>query len=155
LLAGDVALRLFIAQQVDRLNDIVSNEVEIKPILKSQYHKLIDKRLQFYHSNPKVIFPIDLSVFTYLYEITEGRLRYVFGLLQRLTSQLHVADLTDMLTLDILKPMVTKLPRDRITRKNLSPGDETVLRVLVKLKEASVSQLAKKSDKSANHTSNI
>ena len=32
LLVGDVGLRSFIAQQVDRLDDIVSYETEIKPL---------------------------------------------------------------------------------------------------------------------------
>lgn len=155
LLVGDVGLRRFVAQHVDRLDDIVSNEVEIKPISKYKYHELIQKRLQFYRENPKVILPIEENVFTYLYDITSGRLRYVFGLLQRLISQLHVGDLTDRLTLDIAKPMITKLGRDRVARNNLTLNEENILIALVKLKEAAVSELAKITTKSANHTSNV
>jgi hypothetical protein len=155
LLVGDVGLRRFIAQQVDRLDDIVSNEVEIDPITKPEYDELIAKRLQYFRSKPKVIFPVEADVFTYLYEITHGRLRYIFGLLRRLISGLHVGDLTDKLTLDIVKPMITKLARDRLTRSSLSPGDENLLRAVVKHKEAVVSQLAKATDKSVSYTSNI
>lgn len=155
LLVGDVGLRRFIAQQVDRLDDIVSNEVDIKPIAKSDFDKLINKRLEFYRSNAKVISPIEADVFTYLYDITEGRLRYVFGLLQRLIGRLHVGDLTDKLTLDIVKPMIIKLARDRVARNVLSSGDEIVLSALVKRKEASVSELAKDTEKALNYTSNI
>ncbi len=155
LLVGDIGLRKFIAQQVDRLDDIISYEVEIGSIKKFEFDELIEKRIQYYRSNPKVYIPIDTDVFSYLYEITRGRLRYIFGLLQRLIGRLQVGSLTDRLTLDIAKPMVIKLARDRISRNNLSLGDERALQLLVDLQTATVSQLAKETDKSVNYTSNI
>lgn len=155
LLVGDEGLRQFIAQQVDRLDDIVNHEVSIAPIKKLEYDLLIKKRLEFFRINKKVSSPIESAVFSYLYEVTKGRLRYIFGLLQRLIGQLHVGDLTDKLTLDIAKPMVMKLARDRIARNRLSPGEEKILSALVVLKSASVSQLAKATHKSTNYTSNL
>lgn len=154
-LVGDVGLRQFIAQQVDRLDDIVSYEVDIHPIKKTEYQELIHKRLEGYKSNPKVVSPIEPKVFDYLYEITKGRLRYVFGLLQRLIGKLHVGDLTDKLTLDIVKPMIVQLAHDRIARNKLSPGEERILITVVNLKEASVSEIAKNVKKSMNYTSNM
>jgi hypothetical protein len=155
LFVGDVGLRRFVAQQVDRLDDIVSNEVEINPITKLEYDELIDKRLQYFRSNEKVAFPVEADVFNYLYKITHGRLRYIFGLLQRLFSGLHVGDLTDKLTLEIAKPMIIKLARDRVARNDLSPGEEKMLRAIVKLKEISTKKLAEDTQKSLNYTSNI
>jgi len=63
LLVGDIGLRKFIAQQVDRLDDIVSHEIALQPLTGSDYIKLIDKRIQFYRNNPKAHMPIDKDVF--------------------------------------------------------------------------------------------
>lgn len=155
LMVGDVGLRTFIASQVDRLDDIVTGEVEINPISQTEFEKLINTRLTFYRSNNKVFSPIETEVFLYLYEITRGRLRYIFGLLQRLISKLHVGNLTDKLTLDIAKPMITQLARSRISRNKLSLGEENVLKLLVEMKGATISDLAKASQKSTNYTSNL
>lgn len=155
LFVGDVGLRQFITQQVDRLDDIVTYETEITPINKSEFDKLINKRIEHYRSNPKVYIPIDHEVFTYLYDVTKGRLRYIFGLLNRLITRVHVGDLTDKLTLDIAKPMVIRLAKERLVKQKLSPTDEQLLRLLVKLNQARVSDLVKKSKKSTNYVSNI
>lgn len=155
LMVGDVGLRRFIAQQVDRLDDIVTYETEINPINKQEYECLINKRLDYYRVNQKVISPIEQDVFAYLHLITHGRLRYIFGLLQRLLGRLHVGDLTNKLTLDIAKPMIAKLAHERITRNKLSPGEELILSQLVLLKEASTSEIAKETGKSVNYISNV
>jgi len=155
LLVGDIGLRQFITQQVDRLDDIVTYETEIKPINKVDYNELIDKRIQNFRASPKVYIPIDQEVFTYLYDVTKGRLRYIFGLLNRLITRVHVGDLTDRLTLNIAKPMVIRLARERLAKQKLSPTDEQLLRLLVKLNQARVSDLVKRSKKSNNYISNI
>lgn len=143
LLVGDVGLRKFIAQEVDRLDDIISYEVIISPLTKPEYEELINKRIIFYRCNAKAALPVEEKVFAYLYEITKGRLRYIFGLLTRLMNTLHVGDLTDRITMEIAKPMLTKLARYRVTRNNLTPNEENVLRLVVKLENANVSAIAK------------
>lgn len=155
LLVGDIGLRQFITQQVDRLDDIVTYETEITPISKTDYDELINKRIQHFKASPKVYIPIDHEVFTYLYDMTKGRLRYIFGLLNRLITRVHVGDLTDRLTLDIAKPMVIRLARERLAKQKLSPTDEQLLRLLVKLGQARVSDLVKQAKKSNNYVSNI
>ena len=155
LLVGDVGLRPFIAQNVDRLDDIVNHETEIKALHKKDYMELIHKRINYYRLSPQAKFPIDEDVFSYLYDITKGRLRYIFGLLHRLFNALFVGDLTDRITLDIAKPMIVKLAQDRVKRNKLSHGEEQILRAVVELGEIPVSQLAKKVGKSPNYVSNI
>lgn len=155
LLVGDVGLRPFIAQQVDRLDDIISHEMEINALQKTEYLELVRKRIKYYRVNPKAQFPIDEVVFSYLYDITKGRLRYIFGLLHRLFNALSVGDLTDRITLDIAKPMIVQLAQDRVKRNKLSHGEEQILRVVVELGEVSVSKLAKKVNKAINYVSNI
>ena len=120
-----------------------------------EFDELINTRIEHFRSNPKVYTPIDHEVFSYLYDITKGRLRYIFGLLQRLITRVHVGDLTDRLTLDIAKPMVIRLAKERLAKQNLSPTDEKLLRLVVKLNQAGVSELAKASKKSTNYVSNI
>lgn len=155
LFVGDTGIRKFIAQQVDRLDDIVSYEVEIKPLTISEYDALIDKRFQFYKNNPNAKLPIEKDVFLYLFKLTNGRLRYVFGLIKRLLNELNVGDLVDKLTLDIAKPMVTKLARERLAKNNLTIGEQEVLKQLVKLGSASATILSETLGKSRQYISKI
>jgi hypothetical protein len=155
LLVGDVGLRPFIAQQVDRLDDIIGHEIEINALQKTEFMELVHKRINYYRVNPKAQFPIDEVVFSYLYDITKGRLRYIFGLLRRLFNALSVGDLTDRITLDIAKPMIVQLAQDRVKRNKLSHGEEQVLRAVVELGEVSVTKLAKKVNKATNYVSNV
>jgi len=155
LIVGDVGLRRFIAQQVDRLDDIINYEIDLHPLTEKEYDELINRRIISFRYNPKITLPIDREVFIYLYEITQGRLRYIFGLLQRLINDLYIGDLTDRLTIDIAKPMVMQLARNRVARNELSQGEENTLRLLVNLNNSSVSNLANKAGKSINYTSNI
>ncbi len=155
LLVGDIGLRRFIAQSVDRLDDIVTAEVEVNPLERAEYEALIEKRLDSFKSNEKVIFPIDKDVFTYLYDVTQGRLRYIFGLLHRLVGSLHIGDLSDRLTLKIAKPMISQLAKERIGRHQLTPSEELLLQKLVAEKKLTVTELAKLIGKSMNNTSNL
>jgi hypothetical protein len=155
LLVGDIGLRQFIAQQVDRLDDIISYEEELAPLPHKEYKDVINKRLNYYRSNPKAILPIEQAVFDYLYDITAGRLRYIFGLLQRLTNKLSVGDLTDKITLNIAKPVITELAIKRIARHKLTKNEEQILKILVKVHSATASELAKRAKKSSQHVSNI
>ncbi|MCW5589576.1 MAG: hypothetical protein KIT27_07945 [Legionellales bacterium] len=155
LLVGDVGLRRFIAQAVDRLDDIVSHEAEIAPLTKKEFGALINKRVEHFRENENIPTPIDMAVFNYLYDITEGRLRYIFGLLRRLISRLHLGDLTDRLTLDIAKPMVKKLAQARLSKYQLTAAEEQVLITLVNEKNATVTQLAQAMNKTANYISKV
>lgn len=153
LLVGDIGLRKFIAQEVDRLDDIINYEVDIHPLTEAEYNLLIQKRTEFYRMNEKAELPIDQEVFGYLYQITKGRLRYIFGLLSRVFNSLHIGDLTDRITLKLAKPMLISLAQNRIARNGLTPGDENVLRAVVKLENASASEIAKTINKSNPYTS--
>ena len=154
LLVGDVGLRQFIAQQVDRLDDIVSYEELIKPVSKKEYDQLIQRRLNFYKLSSKAELPIDDEVFDYLYEVTKGRLRYIFGLLKRLTNVLLVGDLTDRITMGIAKPAISELAVKRVRSTAITPTEELVLKALVQLESATPSELAKKIHKTNSHVSN-
>ena len=153
ILVGDLGLRKFIAQEVDRLDDIVSYEVEIPPLTETEYELLLTKRIDFYRSNINASIPIEKEVFLYLYTITNGRLRYIFGLLQRLMNDLFVGDLTDRITITIAKPTIIALARDRIKRNTLTPGEELILKVLVRLKKANSSMLQKEIGKKMQYIS--
>jgi len=151
LLVGDIGLRKFIAQNVDRLDDIISYEAEIQPLNRTDYVCLIDKRVQFYKNNPKAELPIDQDVFIYLFDLTKGRLRYVFGLMKRLLNELSIGELVDKLTLNLAKPMVTKLARERLAKNNLTTAEEELLKKLVQFGSASATELAEKLSKSRQY----
>ncbi len=155
LFVGDVGLRKFIAQQVDRLDDIISFEVKIGVLSEEEFRLLISKRVEFYRANPKVELPIDMDVFLYLFQITKGRLRYIFGLLARLMARLHIGDLTDRITLDIAHTMLIKLARDRILRHDLTSAEEQILSVVVQKNECIPTDVAKELGKSPQYVGKI
>lgn len=142
MLVGDVGLRKFIAQHVDRLDDIVSYEVKIDALTESEFIALINQRVSFFKTQKKATLPIDQNVLLYLFNITKGRLRYVFGLLKRLLNELSIGDLTDKLTLDIAQPMVKKLAKDRIAQYNVTPKELSLLEMLVKVGSVNASKLS-------------
>tara|TARA_Y100000588_G_scaffold389725_1_gene493281 strand:- start:244 stop:1476 length:1233 start_codon:yes stop_codon:yes gene_type:complete len=142
MLVGDVGLRRFIAQQVDRLDDIVSYEVKIDALSEQEFLNLINQRVSFYKTHKNAEMPIDQTVFLHLFKITKGRLRYVFGLLKRLLNELSVGDLTDRLTLDIAKPMVTRLAQERIAQYDVTPKELTLLQMIVKTGHGNASKLS-------------
>lgn len=141
LLVGDVGIRSFIASKVDRVDDIISHETFIGPLSKKDYQLLIEKRILFYSKNKNAVFPVAKEVFEYLYDVTEGRLRYIFGLLSRLVSRLCIGHLINMITMDVAKPLIAELAKSRLKINDLTNAEETVLKSLVKLKKASVKEL--------------
>ena len=155
LLVGDIGLRKFIAQHVDRLDDIISYEVKMDPLPLSELSTMLEKRVRFYSENKKAELPIDNAVFEYLYKITKGRLRYIFGLASRLLNKLYIGDLTDRVTLNIAKPMLVKLGKDRVQRSDLSPMEENVLKLLVTIPNATPSILSKKIKKTPQYIGRI
>lgn len=58
LLVGDIGIQKFIAQQVDRLDDIISHEVEITPLSQKDYINMIQKRVEFYRINKNIQLPV-------------------------------------------------------------------------------------------------
>lgn len=155
LFVGDVGLRKFIAQEVDRLDDIISYEVYINPLPLSELSEMLYKRVKFYGESDKVELPIDAEVFNYLYKITSGRLRYVFGLASRLMNRLHIGDLTDKITLSIAQPMLMKLGRDRVQRSDLSSIEEQTLKLLVTTPNATSSKISKELNKTAQYIGRV
>ncbi len=151
LFVGDVGLRKFIAQNVDRLDDIISFEVKIPPLNEQEFSKMLDKRFDYYKISEKVETPIDMPVFNYLYKITAGRLRYIFGLISRLMNSLHVGDLTNKVTIDLAKPMLIKLAKDRVERTDITGAEETALKLLVNLKKPTPREIAKAMNKTPQY----
>lgn len=155
LLVGDIGLRRFIAQQVDRLDDIISFEVEIDSLSKNEFKEMIEKRAAFYRTNDKVELPIEMDVFMYLFDITKGRLRYIFGLLARLMTHLHIGDLTDRVTLSIAKSMLTILARTRIEKNTLTPTEVQVLQWVVQKNECVGAEVAQEMKKSPQYIGKV
>jgi DNA-binding MarR family transcriptional regulator len=155
LFVGDVGLRRFIAQEVDRLDDIISYEVNINPLPLFDLSEMIMKRVKFYSESEKAGLPIDKEVFNYLYKMTSGRLRYVFGLASRLMNRLYIGDLTDKVTLDIAKPMLMKLGRDRVQRSDLLKIEKQALKLLVTTPNATPSKIAKELKKTAQYVGRV
>jgi DNA-binding transcriptional ArsR family regulator len=154
-LVGDIGLRSFIAKRVDRLDDIISDEVFIKPPTKILYHELIKKRLEHYKLRKDAEFPFDKDVFDYLYDITSGRLRYIFGVIYALINRLHTGKLIQKVSLDLAKDTISALAKERMQKFDLSRVELETITVLVKLGECSTTNLAKKLNKNRSFISRI
>jgi len=153
ILVGDSGLRSFIAQEVDRLDDIISHEVFIEPLCEDEFKKLITCRVEYYRMNKNVELPIDWSVMLYLHRLTHGRLRYIFGLLSRMLRVLHIGDLADKISLDIARPLIDRLIKERLKQKSLTEIQEDVLRLIANHDSCSVSTLSELTGKSSSHIS--
>lgn len=146
-LVGDVGLRSFIAKKVDRLDDIISADVFIKPLNKAYYHELINKRLSYYEIKKGTEFPLNQEIFDYLYEVAEGRLRYIFGLIYVLIQRLQIGKLLQKVSMTLAKETISALALERVNKFELLKGEEALLRVIVKNNEVNVADLAKFSNR--------
>ncbi|MFT3741604.1 MAG: hypothetical protein QM752_02865 [Gammaproteobacteria bacterium] len=155
LFVGDIGLRKFIAQKVDRLDDIISYEVKIPPLSEKEFSTMLTKRFEHYKSSSKVEIPVENQVFVYLYKITSGRLRYIFGLISRLMNSLYVGDLTNKITMDLAKPMLVKLARDRVARSDITSAEEYALKMIVNLDNPSLTEVARAMKKTPQYIGRV
>lgn len=153
ILVGDDGLRSFIAQEVDRLDDIISHEVFIDPLDEVEFRALVDRRIEHFRKNKNVELPIDWAVMLYLYRLTKGRLRYVFGLLSRMLRILHIGDLADKISLEVAKPLINQLVKERLRQKKLTETQEAILKIIASHADCTTTQLSKLTGKSASHIS--
>lgn len=148
MLIGDTGLRGFIGSHIDRLDDIITAEVKLKPLTLKKVQQLIDKRIRYYSLvRKKVSPPIDFEVIKYLYSLTDGRLRYIFGICTRLLSLISSEALIHTVDLDFAKPIIMRLAEERIAQRNISPLSLRILRMLVESGGSTTTELAKKLDK--------
>ena len=155
LLVGDTSLRRFISQEVDRVDDIISFETDITPLSEQDYLAVINTRVDHFRVNAQVELPVDKDVLLYLYTITQGRLRFVFGLLNRLFNMLQVGTLTDRVTLVLAKPIVINYAKERINRFHLSANEEHVLKIVTQKSSIQVKEIAQTLQKNPSYISNI
>lgn len=153
LLVGDIGLRSFISRRVDRLDDIISDEIVIKPLNKKSYHELIKKRLDYYKIKNNVSFPLKLDVFDYLYEITNGRLRYIFGLIYALTNRLHIGKLVQSISNNLAQDTIVALAKERMQKFDLTKMEIVIVKALVRAGELNVVDLTKNINKNRTYVS--
>ncbi len=155
LWVGDTQLRQFIAQKIDRLDDIVGCDIEITPLSSSEYMQLIEKRITYFRANNSVQLPVDADVWLYLFAVTKGRLRYIFGLLNRLFNVFKLGELTECISLDMAKPAVKELGEQRVKRHRLSQTETHILQSVVTEGPVSVSELAEHVGKAQTQVSRV
>lgn len=152
---GDIGLRSFIAKKVDRLDDIISDTVVVQPLTKPLYHELIKKRLEYYREKKSAEFPFDQDVFDYLYDITNGRLRYIFGIMYALINRLHIGALVQKISLDLAVDTIAALAQERMQKFNMSKSELEIITTLVAHGASGASDLAKKLKKNRSFISRV
>ena len=91
----------------------------------------------------------------YLFQVTKGRLRYIFELLNRLYGALQLGVLTDHISLDMAKPAIKSFGEERLKRHRLSSTDILVLKAVVAHETIQVKDLAKAIGKSQTQVSKV
>jgi len=147
LLVGDIGLRSFIAKKVDRLDDIISADVFIRPLSKTYYHELIKKRLNYYGIKKTTEFPLNQKIFDYLYEVADGRLRYIFRLIYVLIHRLQIGKLLQKVSTNLAKDTISALALERVSKFELLKSEEALLKLIVKKKKINVTDLVKFSNR--------
>lgn len=155
LLVGDVGLGSFVSRRVDRLDDIISDRIFINPLERDEYHALIQKRIENYQLAKKNEFPIDQEVFDYLYDLTNGRLRYIFGLVYSLLNRLQIGKLVQKVSLDLSKDTIEKLAKERFSQFSLSKTELDVVSYLVGEGENNVLGVVKAMGKNRTFVSKV
>jgi len=150
-----VGISSFIASRVDRLDDIISERIFIKPLNKKDYHKLIKRRIEYYRISKKSEFPLNEDVFDYLYDITSGRLRYIFGLVYSLLNRLQIGKLVQKVSLELAKNTITSLAQERIAQFMLSQSELDIIHYLVEQNEANVATIVKETGKNRTFISKL
>lgn len=144
LLIGDTGFRSFIGSNVDRLDDIISAEIHLQPLTIKEVEELINRRIRHYSISKKhAAPPIDFEVIKYLYDLTNGRLRYIFGICTRLLSLVSTEALIHSIDLKFAEPIIKKLAEERIIQRNITDLSLKILRTLVKLEKATPTKLSK------------
>jgi hypothetical protein len=111
--------------------------------------------VDYFRVNSNVTLPVDKDVWLYLYKITKGRLRYIFGLLTRLFQVLQLGTLSDRITLELAKPAIINYARERVHRFHLSSNEELILKIIVQKDSIQVKEIAELIGKKANYVSTI
>lgn len=155
LLVGDVGIRSFIARKVDRLDDIISYDLFIKPLTKSLYHELIKKRLEYYQVRKNAKFPLGRDTFDYIYDVADGRLRYIFGLIHTLINKLQIGKLIQTIKPELAVATISELAKERMRKFDLSKAETSIIEALVKLDSGSVSELAKHLGRNRTYISKV
>lgn len=147
LLVGDAGLRSFIAKKTNQLDTVISTDVFIRPFSKTYYHEVINMRLRHYETKKGTEFPLNQETFDYLYEATEGQLRYVFGLVYDLTQCLQAGKLLQTISATLAKDAVIALTNERVNKFGLSEDEKALLKVIVRNGELNVGELSKFSNR--------
>ncbi|MCP3660170.1 MAG: MarR family transcriptional regulator [Bacteroidetes bacterium] len=156
IFVGDIGIRSFVASRVDRLDDIISHEENIMPLNKKDFLSLVDVRMQYFSTNSKnkkYIMPLDNEVLEYLYEVTEGRLRYIFNLISKLLRNIYFGGVTDKIGLHLAEEHIKNFARDRIKNHQLTTSEEAILNEIVNSKKITVNNLSQKVSRSLPYTS--
>ena len=143
-LVGDTGFRGFIGSNVDRLDDIITAEVNLAPLSKEEVSQSVDKRIRYYSlPKTKVVPPVEFDVIEHLYDLTGGRLRYIFGMCTRLLSLICNEAVIRSVDLKFAKPIITRLAEERISQRNISPLSLVILRKLVESDKSTTMELAR------------
>ena len=91
----------------------------------------------------------------YLYDLTDGRLRYIFGLIYSLLNRVQIGKLVQNVSLDLARDTITHLAKERLSQFMLSKSAIDVVRFLVAEGESNVVTIVSATGKNRTFVSKI
>lgn len=143
ILVGDTGLRNFIASEVDRLDDIVTLEVYVEPLILKEVFEAITRRVKAYSFHEVAKTPLTNELVKILYNVSGGRIRQIFGIASRLLHLTEDNPLIDKIDIEIAKPILRKVIEDRIRHYSISHKERIVLESLIVSEPQNPNNLAK------------
>lgn len=155
ILVGDSGLRNFIADKVDRLDDIISYSCMIEPLSLEEVQSAIKARVQKYALKSSPIHPLSDDLIQVLYSSTNGRIRQIYGFATRLIHSIEDNLLIEQVTPDVALPIIKREVENRSRLYGVTKRERAVLEKITFSPGISPSRLTKDTGLSAPNVSRI
>lgn len=155
ILVGDLGLRNFIADKVDRLDDIISYDCYLEPLTLDEVELAIQARITKYSANDHPVQPLSEELIRILYQATNGRIRQIFGFATRLIHSVSENLFIEQITPEIALPIITREVEDRLRQHHVTKRERKVLEEIVAQLGVTPSNLSRKIGLSPTNLSRI
>lgn len=155
ILVGDTGLRRFIADKVDRLDDIIAYDCYLEPLRLEEVKLAIRTRIRKLSANNNSVQPLSDDLIEVLYQATEGRIRQIFGFATRLIHSVTDNLFIEQITPEIAIPIIKREVEDRLRQHNVTKREREVLAAIAARPGVSPSVLSKKTGLSPPNISRI
>lgn len=131
LLVGKTGLSQFVTRKVPRLRSIISHDVVLRPLSRSDVHQAIRKRLEVCAiAGRRPRSPIHAELLDDIYEVSAGSLREIFMICSKLCLAVAADPLYDEIARDEARSILAELLDVRFESVSSAPLQRSILKEL-------------------------